>query len=121
MIKNIKNYKYVNHPYQIIENSPWPFIIGMCAFMYMTLNGVCLSYGFHNMYSIFFFKYLYQLSFIILLLSISLWWYDMVQESVIEGAYTQKVQLNISIGMILFIVSEIMFFFGFFGLFFILA
>lgn len=118
MIKNIKNYKYVNHPYQIIENSPWPFIIGMCAFMYMTLNGVCLSYGFHNMYSIFFFKYLYQLSFIILLLSISLWWYDMVQESVIEGAYTQKVQLNISIGMILFIVSEIMFFFGFFWAFF---
>lgn len=118
MIKNIKNYKYVNHPYQIIENSPWPFIIGMCAFMYMTLNGVCLSYGFHNMYSVFFFKYLYQLSFIILILSISLWWYDMVQESVIEGAYTQKVQLNISIGMILFIVSEIMFFFGFFWAFF---
>jgi len=52
MLKNNKTYKFVNHPYQIIENSPWPFIIGMCAFMYMTLNGVFLSYGCHNLYSI---------------------------------------------------------------------
>lgn len=118
MIKNNKTYKYINHPYQIIENSPWPFIIGMCAFMYMTLNGVFLSYGAHTMYSISLFKYLYQFSFLILVLAVCLWWYDMIQESVIEGAYTEKVQLNISIGMILFIVSEVMFFFGFFWAFF---
>jgi len=118
MIKNNKTYKYINHPYQIIENSPWPFVIGMCAFMYMTLNGVFLSYGAHTMYSISLFKYLYQFSFLILVLAVCLWWYDMIQESVIEGAYTEKVQLNISIGMILFIVSEVMFFFGFFWAFF---
>jgi len=118
MLKNNKTYKFVNHPYQIIENSPWPFIIGMCAFMYMTLNGVFLSYGCHNLYSIAFFKHLYHFSFIGLLLAVSLWWFEMIQESVIEGAYTKKVQLNISIGMILFIVSEVMFFFGFFWAFF---
>jgi len=118
MLKNNKTYKFVNHPYQIIENSPWPFIIGMCAFMYMTLNGVFLSYGCHNLYSIAFFKHLYHFSFIGLLLAVSLWWFEMIQESVIEGAYTKKVQLNISIRMILFIVSEVMFFFGFFWAFF---
>jgi len=118
MLKNNKTYKFVNHPYQIIENSPWPFIIGMCAFMYMTLNGVFLSYGCHNLYSIAFFKHLYHFSFIGLLLAVSLWWFEMIQESVIEGAYTKKVQLNISIGMILFIISEVMFFFGFFWAFF---
>jgi len=118
MLKNNKTYKFVNHPYQIIENSPWPFIIGMCAFMYMTLNGVFLSYGCHNLYSIPFFKHFYHFSFIGLLLAVSLWWFEMIQESVIEGAYTKKVQLNISIGMILFIVSEVMFFFGFFWAFF---
>jgi cytochrome c oxidase subunit 3 len=47
-------------------------------------------------------------------MSICLWWYDMIHESVIEGHYTNKVQLNLSIGMILFIISEVMFFFGFF-------
>jgi heme/copper-type cytochrome/quinol oxidase subunit 3 len=118
MLKNNKTYKFVNHPYQIIENSPWPFIIGMCAFMYMTLNAVYLSYGCHNLYSIGLFRQLYHFSFLGLLLGASLWWYDMIQESVIEGAYTEKVQLNISIGMILFIISEIMFFFGFFWAFF---
>jgi len=118
MLKNNKTYKFVNHPYQIIENSPWPFIIGMCAFMYMTLNGVFLSYGCHNLYSIAFFKHFYHFSFIGLLLAVSLWWFEMIQESVIEGAYTKKVQLNISIGMILFIISEVMFFFGFFWAFF---
>jgi cytochrome c oxidase subunit 3 len=118
MLKNNKTYKFVNHPYQIIENSPWPFIIGMCAFMYMTLNAVYLSYGCHNLYSIGLFRQLYHFSFLGLLLGASLWWYDMIQESVIEGAYTEKVQLNISIGMILFIISEIMIFFGFFWAFF---
>ena len=64
MLKNNKTYKFVNHPYQIIENSPWPFIIGMCAFMYMTLNAVYLSYGCHNLYSIGLFRQLYHFSFL---------------------------------------------------------
>jgi len=38
----------------------------------------------------------------------------MIHESVIEGHYTRKVQKNLSIGMMLFILSEVMFFFGFF-------
>jgi cytochrome c oxidase subunit 3 len=116
--KTYKHYKFINHPYQIVENSPWPFIIGMCAFMYMTLNGVFLSYGCETFYSIGLFRKLYHYSFIILFLSVFLWWYDMINESVIEGSYTQKVQLNISIGMILFIISEVMFFFGFFWAYF---
>jgi len=113
-----KTYKYINHPYQIVENSPWPFVVGMCAFMYMTLNAIFLSYGCHTFYSIGLFKNLYHFSFITLVLGVSLWWYDMINESVIQGAYTQRVQLNISIGMMLFILSEVMFFFGFFWSYF---
>lgn len=118
MLVNKKLYKYINHPYQIIEKSPWPFIIGMCLFMYMSLNAIFLSYGCANFYQITLFRNLYHFSFIFLVLSVCFWWYEMINESVIEGAYTQKVQLNISIGMILFIISEIMFFFGFFWAFF---
>lgn len=111
-------YKYINHPYQIIESSPWPFLIGIFLFMYMTLNAIFLSYGCENFYKIELFTNFYHLAFIGLLVSVSFWWYEMIQESVIEGAYTKKVQLNISIGMILFIISEVMFFFGFFWAFF---
>jgi|LakMenE01Jun11ns_1017448.scaffolds.fasta_scaffold9959033_4 cytochrome c oxidase subunit 3 len=110
--------KFINHPFQIVESSPWPFTIGMSAFMYMSLNAIFLSYGCQNFYSNSMLKFPYQLSFIILVLSMFMWWYDMIQESVIEGAYTEKVQLNLSIGMFLFIVSEVMFFFGFFWAFF---
>jgi cytochrome c oxidase subunit 3 len=118
MLVNKKIYKFIKHPYQIVDPSPWPFIIGMCAFMYMTLNGIFLSYGCKTFYSIDLFRNLYHYSFIILFLSVFLWWYDMINESVIEGAYTEKVQLNISIGMVLFIISEVMFFFGFFWAYF---
>ena len=69
MLVNKKHYKFINHPYQIVENSPWPFIIGMCAFMYMTLNGIFLSFGCHNFYGISLFRNLYHLSFIILFLN----------------------------------------------------
>jgi len=104
--KTLNHYKFINHPYQIVENSPWPFIIGMCAFMYMTLNGIFLSFGCENFYSINLFRNLYHYSFIILFSSVFFWWYDMINESVIEGAYTKKVQLNISIGMILLLFQK---------------
>lgn len=42
----------------------------------------------------------------------------MVREATYEGQHTLQVQLGLKTGMILFIVSEIMFFFGFFWAFF---
>jgi heme/copper-type cytochrome/quinol oxidase subunit 3 len=46
------------------------------------------------------------------------WWRDVIREATIEGYHTDRVLVGLSWGMILFIVSEIMFFFKFFlGLF----
>lgn len=42
----------------------------------------------------------------------------MVREAVYEGAHTQRVQIGLKLGMVLFIVSEIMFFFAFFWAYF---
>ena len=50
-----------------------------------------------------------------------LWWRDIVRESTLEGAHTGIVQLGLRYGMLLFIVSEIMFFFAFFWAFFAAA
>ena len=47
-----------------------------------------------------------------------LWWRDVVRESTLEGQHTNIVQLGLRYGMILFIVSEVMFFFAFFWAFF---
>ena len=47
------------------------------------------------------------------------WWRDIVREGAFEGQHTKEVQIGLRQGMILFIVSEVMFFFCFFfGLFF---
>jgi len=56
-------------------------------------------------------------SFILLLLLMFTWWNDVVCEGLFEGHHTAIVQEGLKQGMILFIVSEIMFFFAFFGLF----
>lgn len=46
------------------------------------------------------------------------WWRDITREGCFEGHHTNIVQLGLRYGMILFIVSEIMFFFAFFWAFF---
>jgi len=47
-----------------------------------------------------------------------LWWKDVVRESTYEGQHTKDVKRGLRWGMVLFIVSEIMFFFAFFWAFF---
>jgi hypothetical protein len=42
------------------------------------------------------------------------WFYYIVIEAVYEGQHTLAVQKNLRLGMVLFIVSEVMFFFSFF-------
>jgi len=46
------------------------------------------------------------------------WWRDIVREATFEEQHTFPVQRGMRLGMILFIVSEIMFFFAFFWAFF---
>ena len=46
--------------------------------------------------------------------SMYVWWRDIVREGTFEGQHTNMVQLGLRMGMILFIVSEVMFFFAFF-------
>lgn len=47
-----------------------------------------------------------------------LWWRDVVREGTFEGHHTKAVQSGLRIGVVLFIVSEVMFFFGFFWAYF---
>ena len=46
------------------------------------------------------------------------WWRDVIRESTFQGHHTKAVQTGLRYGMILFIVSEIMFFVAFFWAFF---
>jgi len=54
----------------------------------------------------------------IVILSLYLWWRDVVRESTYQGNHTLIVQKGLKLGFILFIGSEVMFFAGFFWAFF---
>jgi cytochrome c oxidase subunit 3 len=105
----LTNKKY--HPYHLVTPSPWPLLISIAAFtvaigaaMFMhnyKYGGLTLFWGSFN-----------------LILIMSLWWRDVIREATFEGMHTKKVQAGLKLGFILFIVSEVMFFFGFFWAFF---
>ena len=53
-----------------------------------------------------------------ILYSMFVWWRDVIREATYKGHHTSAVQVGLRYGMILFIVSEIMFFLAFFWAFF---
>ena len=58
------------------------------------------------------------LGFLILALTIICWWRDVIREGTFMGYHTSYVTAGLRFGIILFIISEIIFFFGFFWAFF---
>ena len=103
-----------SHLFHIINPSPWPFFVSISLFNVLT--GVILWV---NRYIIG--GNIIIISFIILALFVQFWFTDIVREGSFEGKHSIFVQKGLKLGMILFIVSEVMFFFGFFWAYFHLS
>nr|WMV00471.1 cytochrome oxidase subunit III [Rhodopsalta leptomera] len=98
-----------NHPYHLVDYSPWPltgsigalsFVSGM-VMMFHKFNFVLLCIGT-----------------LLLLLTMIQWWRDISREGTFLGFHTMMVVNGLKMGMLLFIVSEILFFVSFFWGFF---
>nr|YP_010352896.1 cytochrome c oxidase subunit III [Pseudotibiozus cerasopus]UOF70236.1 cytochrome c oxidase subunit III [Pseudotibiozus cerasopus] len=98
-----------NHPYHLVEKSPWPLTASLGA-LSLTMGGVKMFHSEHTN--------LILTGVIILLLTMFQWWRDITRESTHQGLHTLKVIVGMKWGMILFIVSEILFFVSFFWAFF---
>ena len=99
------------HFYHMVTPSPWPLLSAFNAFL-MVLGGVMYMHMFAGG------GYLFLWGFFNLLLIITVWFRDVIREGTFEGMHTKIVQKNLKFGFALFIISEIMFFFGFFWAFF---
>jgi heme/copper-type cytochrome/quinol oxidase subunit 3 len=99
------------HKYHLVNPSSLPLLAAIGAFVF--LFGLVLFM--HN-YKLGMFTVKYGLYFIILI-SIY-WWRDVIIEGFNKGYHTVIVKKGLRLGMILFIVSEVMFFFSFFWAFF---
>nr|YP_009731647.1 cytochrome c oxidase subunit III [Neoplerochila paliatseasi]QHR79413.1 cytochrome c oxidase subunit III [Neoplerochila paliatseasi] len=98
-----------NHPFHMVNYSPWP-ITGSIGAMTM-LSGLTLMFINKNMY-------LMEMGLLITILTMYQWWRDVSREATLQGLHNSIVIKGMKISMILFIISEIMFFVSFFWAFF---
>lgn len=97
-----------NHPFHLVTPRPWPILISFRLFN----NLIRIIRWFHN------FNYSIILTIPSTLLCIFQWWRDIIREATYQGLHTSIVYNNIQKGIILFIISEILFFFSFFWAYF---
>jgi len=98
-----------NHPYHLVDKRPWPLLASIGA---ISLTTGLLKW-FHDLN-----RNLIFMGLIRILLISSLWWRDISREGSHQGLHTLEVTTGLRWGIVLFIVSEILFFFSFFWAFF---
>nr|YP_009987562.1 cytochrome c oxidase subunit III [Perkinsiella saccharicida]QBZ38035.1 cytochrome c oxidase subunit III [Perkinsiella saccharicida] len=98
-----------NHPFHLVTKSPWPIL---SSFSLMTTLIALI-----NLFNMKQMNFL-LISMLTLNLNLYQWWRDVKRESSLSGDHTYIVKKMIKLGMILFIISEIMFFLSFFWSFF---
>ena len=97
-----------NHDYHILPPSVWPFTGAVGAFVML----VGLVMLFHGMG-----PWLALIGLTLVLYTMYAWWSDVITESQV-GDHTPVVQIGLRYGVIMFIISEIMFFAAWFWSFF---
>lgn len=99
------------HSFHLVSQSPWPILSSVGA-LGLTFGFATYFHGYTGGFV------LIEISLIHLIFCASLWWRDVIREATIECYHTKKVLKGLALGMILFIISEIMFFFCFFWSYF---
>nr|YP_010946926.1 cytochrome c oxidase subunit III [Symploce maxima]WGO57683.1 cytochrome c oxidase subunit III [Symploce maxima] len=100
---------HANHPFHLVDQSPWP-LTGAIGAMIMMTGLIKWFHQFNN-----------ELMFIgmsVMVLTMIQWWRDIVREGTYQGLHTKFVTKGLRWGMILFIISEVFFFISFFWAFF---
>nr|YP_010580915.1 cytochrome c oxidase subunit III [Entemnotrochus rumphii]UZT27100.1 cytochrome c oxidase subunit 3 [Entemnotrochus rumphii] len=99
----------IRNPFHLVEFSPWP-LTGSVGALLLTAGSAGWFHGEANTVAL--------LGVILIILTMLQWWRDIIREATFQGYHTMKVSTGLRWGMILFIVSEICFFFAFFWAYF---
>ncbi|MDM7255169.1 MAG: cytochrome c oxidase subunit 3 [Paracoccus sp. (in: a-proteobacteria)] len=97
-----------NHDYHILPPSIWPFLSAVAAFI-MLFGAVRWMHDAG--------PWMFLIGFVAVLYTMFGWWADVVKEGE-TGDHTPVVQIGLRYGVILFIMSEVMFFLAWFWAFF---
>nr|QUJ10057.1 cytochrome c oxidase subunit III [Tubifex tubifex] len=96
-------------PFHLVEFSPWPLTSALSAFI-LAVGLVSWFHGYGTL--------CLKIAIVLLLLNMFQWWRDITREATFLGHHTSYVASGLRWGMILFILSEVCFFFAFFWAFF---
>lgn len=107
MFKKNKKIKSKFNNFHLVDSSPWPILISI-----LILNLIISLFIKINFFNRFFSL---SISFIYIFF---LWTRDILRERVYQGKHSFKTQNSLKLGILLFIVSEIIFFLSFFWTFF---
>lgn len=103
--------QYQSHPFHLVEPSPWPILV---SFSLLSLTTGAVMYMQGHQYG----NLLLTLGLILTGTGMGLWFRDVITEGTYEGHHTKQVQTGLTIGIVLFIVSEVFAFFSVFWAFF---
>nr|YP_010132034.1 cytochrome c oxidase subunit III [Periscepsia handlirschi]QQD89768.1 cytochrome c oxidase subunit III [Periscepsia handlirschi] len=98
-----------NHPFHLVNYSPWPLTASI-GVMTIVAGMVKWFHQYNNS--------LFMLGNLITIMTMLQWWRDVTRESTFQGLHTYMVTTGLRWGMILFILSEVLFFSSFFWAFF---
>ena len=99
----------IERPFYLVNFSPWPLLVRINIIIFI-INFIYFLY--------FLSLFMFILRFICLFFSTAQWWRDEIEEGLFLGLHVKPIVREIKWGIILFIVSEIYFFFAFFWRFF---
>nr|YP_009733500.1 cytochrome c oxidase subunit III [Iassus dorsalis]QHV34338.1 cytochrome c oxidase subunit III [Iassus dorsalis] len=98
-----------NHQYHMVNNSPWPIMTSISMFS-LTTGAVMFMHKIN--------KNTMMLGLLATILCSYQWWRDIIRESTFQGIHNKKIMNMMKWGMMLFILSEVLFFTSFFWAFF---
>ena len=111
-----------NHPYHMVEPSHWPIVgsIGgllMAAGLVIAMHPETLGQGLQPFFETIGFWTVAPGAVLGIMTMIG-WWRDVIDEATVQKMHTKVVQISLRYGMMLFIISEVMFFSAWFWAFF---
>jgi len=105
-MSNLNRSVFQGHPFHLVSPSPWP-IFTCISLLTLTTSGVL------TMHSFSYAEYLLPSAFTLVVASMFLWFRDVISEGTYLGNHTLAVQRGLNMGVALFIVSEVLFFFSY--------
>jgi len=99
------------HDYHLVDPSPWP-IIGSFSALFLATGALFFIHGKPAG------DVMLPIGFAAVLFTMFVWWRDVIREGEVGNHHTSLVRHGLRLGMALFILSEVMFFFAFFWAFF---